>query len=230
MQLSIPQPCHQQFDQMKPSSGGRYCQSCQKTVVDFTSFSDAELIDYFKQHHSNVCGRLTQYQLNNNLQSVKLKHSRFSVAQYIIGFGLSLFVPSKKIQAAVIETRSVQAPSYTPFTLPLIDTIKGKISDSNGKPIEAAYIKLLGTTLVTVTNTKGEFIFNIPDTLQNTIYSVEISAIGFINQVLKVSHSEEMLQVKLVYATEELMGDVVVVGGICKKTRWQKIKDWFRHK
>lgn len=63
---------------MQPEGNGRHCDSCCKTVVDFTGMSDAGILDYFKQH-SGICGRFTSGQLNRDLsiQSVKSYHSWF---------------------------------------------------------------------------------------------------------------------------------------------------------
>jgi hypothetical protein len=66
-QLLIYNPCHESWDAMKPDAGGRYCGSCQKTVVDFTAMSDRELLDWFAQGRSNICGRMTEEQLNRDL-------------------------------------------------------------------------------------------------------------------------------------------------------------------
>ena len=46
--LSIPQPCIQDWDKMTPTEQGRYCSSCNKTVVDFSNYTDKELANYFK--------------------------------------------------------------------------------------------------------------------------------------------------------------------------------------
>lgn len=41
--------------------------ACQKTVVDFTAMSDAEILQYMRQAGSQVCGRLTTGQMNMDL-------------------------------------------------------------------------------------------------------------------------------------------------------------------
>ena len=66
-QLLIYNPCHEQWDAMQPDAEGRFCGSCQKTVVDFTTMSDQELLAWFASGHKNVCGRITEDQLNRDL-------------------------------------------------------------------------------------------------------------------------------------------------------------------
>jgi hypothetical protein len=41
--------------------------ACQKTVVDFTAMSDAEILQYMSQAASQVCGRLAPGQMNRDL-------------------------------------------------------------------------------------------------------------------------------------------------------------------
>lgn len=65
--LTIPKPCHQNWDQMTPDEKGRFCGACQKTVVDFTNMSDRELAAFFKKPAGSVCGRFHQDQLNREI-------------------------------------------------------------------------------------------------------------------------------------------------------------------
>ena len=44
IQLEIPEPCNKNWDKMTPFDKGRFCDSCQKAVVDFTGMSDAQLV------------------------------------------------------------------------------------------------------------------------------------------------------------------------------------------
>lgn len=43
--LSIPTPCHEDWDKMTPTEKGRHCQSCEKEVVDFSLLSDQQILD-----------------------------------------------------------------------------------------------------------------------------------------------------------------------------------------
>ena len=46
IQISIADPCRQNWDEMQVIKDGRYCASCQKTVVDFTAMSDQEVLSW----------------------------------------------------------------------------------------------------------------------------------------------------------------------------------------
>lgn len=63
-QLTIPEPCHEDWDKMQPKDNGRFCLSCSKTVVDFTTMLPDEIQNYFIQNrNNNVCGRFKKSQL-----------------------------------------------------------------------------------------------------------------------------------------------------------------------
>jgi len=62
--LSIPKPCHENWNEMSPREQGAFCQVCSKTVVDFTSMSDEEVKNYFlNRSGQKTCGRLRNDQL-----------------------------------------------------------------------------------------------------------------------------------------------------------------------
>jgi len=52
---------------MQQVGTGRYCDRCKKNIVDLTTKSDAELLQFFKNKEENVCGRLLSSQLNRKL-------------------------------------------------------------------------------------------------------------------------------------------------------------------
>lgn len=57
--LHISNPCHENWDAMTQQSGGRYCNTCDKVVIDFTHSSDVEIIHYVSQFsEGSICGRI----------------------------------------------------------------------------------------------------------------------------------------------------------------------------
>ncbi|MFD2908322.1 hypothetical protein ACFSX9_06200 [Flavobacterium ardleyense] len=63
--ISIPKPCNENWNAMLPEEMGRFCQSCSKTVIDFTKSSDAEITNYFQNNTAvKTCGRFKSDQLH----------------------------------------------------------------------------------------------------------------------------------------------------------------------
>jgi hypothetical protein len=52
---------------MTPEGKGKFCDSCQKTVIDFSNMSDNQLAQFFKKPASSVCGRFHQDQLEREI-------------------------------------------------------------------------------------------------------------------------------------------------------------------
>ena len=69
MHISISKPCSENWQTMTPADRGRFCNACQKCVVDFTAMTDAEIVHYLNQNKGNNCGRFTPEQLNRQLET-----------------------------------------------------------------------------------------------------------------------------------------------------------------
>jgi hypothetical protein len=64
LQISIPTPCHEDWNEMTPADKGRHCNHCSKTVVDFTQSKPQEILFYLNQHTSEkLCGRFNPEQI-----------------------------------------------------------------------------------------------------------------------------------------------------------------------
>jgi hypothetical protein len=62
--ISIPKPCHENWNEMLPGQQGRHCLSCCKTVVDFTHWETDDILVYLQQKNSEkICGRFNQDQV-----------------------------------------------------------------------------------------------------------------------------------------------------------------------
>ena len=64
-------------------------------------------------------------------------------------------------------------------------TINGKITDQNNNPVEYASIGLIGTTIGTVSNIEGDFIFKIPNQYKDK--TLKISILGYETYSIVVS-------------------------------------------
>jgi hypothetical protein len=66
--ISIPTPCHEDWNAMTPEDRGRHCAQCCKTVVDFTEWQPQEILFYLQENAAKkVCGRFAADQLNEEI-------------------------------------------------------------------------------------------------------------------------------------------------------------------
>ena len=82
--IHIPAPCSENWNNMQPNDKGRFCTLCQKTVVDFSAYSNDEILAYLQQFGS-TCGRIKVTIKEDNRQTQR-----------------SLWLPIKKIATAVL--------------------------------------------------------------------------------------------------------------------------------
>ena len=93
LQLSISEPCHENWDQMTPDDNGRFCKSCRKQVVDFSSMSDEQLIAVFrKPTNGALCGRFRPEQLDRPLEPSR---KRLTWLRYFFSLVLPVFFFSR---------------------------------------------------------------------------------------------------------------------------------------
>jgi hypothetical protein len=139
--LSIPEPCTENWAQMSPCEQGRFCNSCQKTVVDFTGYTDAQLVAFFSNPaHVVTCGLYRTKQLNRPL----LVHQPQSlIYRWILAVGFA---------AITLTAVSVQAQPnqlHTPFLSehPLESAEFIQYPDSNKKRTQLPAVSAMDTVL-----------------------------------------------------------------------------------
>lgn len=97
--ISIPEPCHQDWNKMTANQNGKFCSVCVKSVIDFTNKSETEIKEYLIQNRDHkICGRFKKSQLNSLIIQIpshilhsKVKsHKIFLLALFIV-MGTTLF-------------------------------------------------------------------------------------------------------------------------------------------
>ncbi|SMO62230.1 hypothetical protein SAMN06265171_103359 [Chryseobacterium rhizoplanae] len=71
----IPKPCSENWELMSPQDKGRFCDLCNKCVVDFTEKNPQEVEQILEENKdTRICGRFYNHQLGDHInQSQKLK-------------------------------------------------------------------------------------------------------------------------------------------------------------
>ncbi|OCA79837.1 hypothetical protein BBH99_05165 [Chryseobacterium contaminans] len=146
MKITIPKPCHENWNNMTTDEKGKFCSVCSKTVYDFTSFSDEELINTF-DFNKDICGRFREDQLGINLNfslGSKLALGLLTFGSFVATMNaqeikLGEIQPPEKVPGvnmSVISTDSfnrnpsvrIGAPVLTPENRPLVLLDGKKIS------------------------------------------------------------------------------------------------------
>ncbi len=200
--LKISRPCAESWDAMTPATVGRYCAACQKTVVDFTLKSDAEILAYFQQAGpGKTCGRFRLAQVGRPLRPAPPAPRPARWQAWLSG----LLVSAATAQGCQPATRSephplTRSPTATvaPDSLVALDSaevafpdgtervISGQVYDvASQRPVSQATVHLLHTALAATTDASGRFAISLPEA-QPTPHGItlRLTAAGYSPQVL----------------------------------------------
>jgi len=187
--LYIPQPCHEDWDKMTPETQGRFCASCEKTVVDFSLMTDNELIKFLSKSKGHLCGRFDSEQLQRPLIETQFQPKKNW--KYWLASISALLLLNNKSSAKALEPISYKNNNIeksntdtTPHTEPIIigklvcaRLLEGIVTGTDNKPLLGASIIIKGSEIGAVTDSLGRFslhINSLPDT-----FRLVISYVGF---------------------------------------------------
>jgi CarboxypepD_reg-like domain/Secretion system C-terminal sorting domain len=203
IQLTIADPCHENWDQMTQAEQGRYCASCQKQVMDFTNMSDSQLAAFFKKPTTgSVCGRFYEDQLERDIE---IPRKRIPWVKYFFQFVLPAFLISAKVSAqgkVKIKKTDILMTPTTPQVMGFIGipqnsissihktVIRGKVIDKNNNPVLYASITLKGSGLGVYADTSGMFM--IEKVLTQTNFILEVIAVGYESKEVTVNRQTDL--------------------------------------
>ena len=156
IQINIPEPCNEGWQNMTPVEKGRFCASCKKTVLDFTYLSDNEIINLVDKN-DNLCGRINISQLNRNLIETKRTSNYFgylatSVLAFL-GLGTENVVAQEK---PITEQTDLKYLNKATDSLAKI-TITGLVTGNDGALLPGATIVIKNTSFGVQTDEKSMY-------------------------------------------------------------------------
>ena len=169
--ILLPQPCAESWAAMTPASGGRHCAACQKTVVDFTQKTDAEILAYFKQAGAAVpCGHFRASQLARPLQPAvpasPAPRWRGWLAALLAMW--SLRAEATGAPLAALGKPYAQHPRHKAAPAPptrqvAARLVRGRVRAADGlAPVAQAQVQLAGTPRTATTDANGYFRLWVP--------------------------------------------------------------------
>ena len=202
MKLQVSQPCSQDWNTMTPQEQGRFCGSCQKVVIDFTTMSDSEIISHFQNYKGNTCGRFYDNQLNTKLKIIeKVKPSfwsRFVAASFALFLisspSYSNNLPKDKSHSSLFQKQT--KPSDKKIDDDSYIKIEGIVTDSLRYSLSDVIVSVKEVKITQITDANGNFEILIPkETLKNTpVLTFEINKFGYTTTTLTLDFSDEKTQ------------------------------------
>jgi hypothetical protein len=237
--LSIPKPCSEKWSSFTPTTGGGFCSSCRKTVVDFTTMTDDEILNLFANRPAHTCGRFRPNQLRVYSTAAMTKlPPRLTLLKVGV---MSLLLMLLSRPASAERSRGSDLPglgntenvSYKNILIlnpaVFMGTVRGVVKDEYGEVLPGVNVILKGTTVGTATDSEGRY------ELKGEISAGDVilfSFIGFETQefVVPKTFSGELNMV-MITMDMDVMGEVAIAGpyepqpsGLRKW--WKKMMAW----
>ncbi len=230
---------------MTPAAAGRHCAACQKTVVDFTQKTDAEILAALRQAAGETCGRLRADQVERPLV-VPAPAPRWRAwlgAALALGGVLGAGRAAAQVRnyyagpqpLASPRNNITPRPIHSPATAPAeplaapngLVTLRGTVSASaTQEKLPGVTVLVKGTTIGTLTDANGDFTLPVP---AGQAVRLTVSFIGFVSQERLVATPDtQPLAVALAANTRVLLGEVIVTD-YKRPSPPRRLFDWGKH-
>lgn len=235
--LTVPTPCHEDWNNFTLTQKGKFCGACQKEVIDFTVWTDDEIKQFFKRSSQATCGRFKQNQLKTYQETVTTTKTSSAWAAFVAFLMLLGH-----------ETAEAQNSTATPQ-----EEIIKENKDKSPKEVKAAYITVSGSVLDdvdslglpgvnivrkgfadgTVTDADGRFELTIPNPQPSEILVVSFIGLKTVEVGINPYQHTSSLKIVMQQDVEMFLGEIVVGGAVSVRRYsprglWWKIKSLFR--
>ena len=192
LSLTIPEPCGENFNKMVPVKGGKFCGSCEKTIVDFRQMNDRQIIRFYEKSDHKICGVFLPNQLNRaipfpmertlsrNWKAIAALASGLLLTGGLMAQTTSLNQPTPVVQTIVKGETVVNEVDHASSPSKLL---KGFIKSSTDKePLIGATILIKGMEIGAISDFDGFFELAIPADIEEM--EVTISYTGYESQTI----------------------------------------------
>lgn len=192
--ITIPKPCHENWNLMTAAEQGRHCKVCSKTVIDFTQKTDVEIASYIaERENEKMCGRFRNDQIETPVTlNISLSHIMRPVGFHpmfmlvlLIVFGTTLFSCTDR-NSRVIGSLVIGNPVE-----------KSELKTDSNKvnlPIDTAW-QFPNSQLFTIENLHNVGIMEMPHALPE---------VNFANQVVDTVDTVDLNEITVTGCTPEI--------------------------
>ena len=221
IKLVIPKPCSESWNNMSPNANGRHCNSCEKTVIDFSKLSDSEIFQVLTENSFKVCGKFSAYQLNRDIFQQSLNNRSifpgvlFSAA--IAACAINTANAQDKFaevrtEAINLNNENLSDEKGPEFGKDSAKFIKGIVIDSQtGEPLPYTVIRIQENNKAVQTNLEGNFKIEIDSNLPDK-FTLIGSYVGYNDTSLQISKNviPSFLEITL-SPPLHFIGEVIIV-------------------
>jgi hypothetical protein len=257
IQLSIPTPCSQDWDEMTINDKGRFCGNCSKSVIDFTNYSDQQIVDFFIKSKEDICGQFKSDQLEKPLHPLQQEQSGSFMQLLIngmlaIGLGSGLSANKKHTEPlaiyGVVDVDQKEKKDNFTTVGDTCNFISGTVIDQATKEtLPGVTILIEGITTATASDVNGFFKLPFPNHLSGKPIELTFSYIGYKSQLMRYRPETPVSDLIIELREDRTVTRDVVIRGraipsaVCKQRSTnqkgitiesrssfkQKIKRWF---
>src|SRR5687767_7514381 len=139
--IYIQEPCHENWSKMTNEEQGRFCHSCAKTVADFSSMTDTEILKYLSNANGNTCGRFASDQVNRRIH-VPSTPAKKTFWAYLLSMFLPVMVANRlNAQKKIVSKPKTEQTTAKPGKVQLINVDCKEVSSDTTKLIGSAINK-----------------------------------------------------------------------------------------
>jgi hypothetical protein len=236
--LSVPEPCSEKWQNFIPVEDGGFCAKCSKVVIDFTKMSDDEIISYFRRKSQNSCGRFYPEQLKTYTfkDGAGVTPGFALMGAAFISFIILFFGNEGKAQG---KKEKVKIENTNPFILlglqssTISESVKARgivLSSEDNAVMPGINVSLKGTSIKTFTDAQGQFIFPQPLEAGQTLI---FEFIGYYSTEYTITSDSSTEEISVQMKPDMTMLGEIVVGG-ARTTRaisfrglWWRLKRLF---
>jgi hypothetical protein len=177
--ITIDEPCTQNWAEMKKEADFGFCRTCNKNVIDFTNYTNAEILSVLTRASTPVCGRLTVTQLNQLNYYLLVKPANRNWMKYlgVLAIGAAIFAQDASAAIPRVSTEiTIQPTCRRDDKKPnMLTRISGLILGPDKKPVSGIRLVILNTKYHAITDEHGryEFIFKYGLDVKSNVLSVE---------------------------------------------------------
>lgn len=193
--ITLDSPCSEDLSNMQDTSCGKFCNSCQKDVFDFTRLSDNEIYKIMQANKGKVCAQLTTTQLENGFTYTEETYNNTAWLKY----------------AASILFMGGITNAFSQANLPKLTPVKTEQTlNKTSKSTHKDSINIQGTIINAVTNKPLSYPMLVELQSENKTLTQTISSdTGSFN--LLISNKENLEKITIILHYQNSKNDTIQV-------------------